>query len=62
VLYVFADSDPEYRRNLEFFVRFGITAGNDCNYIIVVQQVPQTWRPKRCSPKQLLTDSMLEPA
>jgi hypothetical protein len=39
VLYVFSDSDPEYRHNLEFFVRFGIAAGDGCDYVIVVQQV-----------------------
>ena len=39
VMYIYADSDPEYRRNLEFFVRFGVTAGPECDYIIVVQQV-----------------------
>jgi hypothetical protein len=44
VMYIYADSDPEYRRNLEFFVRFGVTAGPECDYIIVVQQVHQTQR------------------
>jgi hypothetical protein len=39
VMYIYSDSDPEYRRNLEFFVEFGVTAGSDCDYIIVVQQV-----------------------
>jgi hypothetical protein len=44
VMYIYADSDPEYRRNLEFFVRFGVTAGPECDYIIVVQQVQRCTR------------------
>lgn len=39
VMYVYADSDPEYRRNLEFFVRFGVSDNDGCEYVIVIQQV-----------------------
>lgn len=39
MIYVFSDSDPEYRRNLEFFVEFGMGEGDGCEYVIVVQQV-----------------------
>lgn len=45
VIYVFSDSDSEYRRNLEFFVTFGMAEGDGCDYIIVVQQVG--WPPQR---------------
>lgn len=39
VMYVYSDSDPEYRRNLEFFAGFGMAADDGCDYVIVVQQV-----------------------
>lgn len=39
VLYTYSNSDPEYERNLHFFVQHGMTEGDGCDYIIVVQQV-----------------------
>ena len=39
VIYVYSDSDTEYARNLQFFVRNGMWEGDGCDYIIVVQQV-----------------------
>jgi hypothetical protein len=47
VLYIYGNTDPEYARNLEFFVREGVRAdwacgGNACrlvDYVIVVQAV-----------------------
>lgn len=39
VMYVFSDSDPEYMRNLEFFVAYGMAEGDGCDYIVVVQEV-----------------------
>ncbi|EIE24703.1 hypothetical protein COCSUDRAFT_14419 [Coccomyxa subellipsoidea C-169] len=38
VIYVYSDSDTEYARNLQFFVRNGMWEGDGCDYIIVVQQ------------------------
>ena len=39
VMYVFSDSDPEYMRNLEFFVAYGMAEGDGCDYVVVVQEV-----------------------
>ena len=39
VLYVYSNSDPEYERNLRFFVEHGMREGDGCHYVIVVQQV-----------------------
>lgn len=38
VVYVHDSTDPEYERNLQFFVRYGIKRGDGCDYLIVVQQ------------------------
>ncbi|KAI8114536.1 hypothetical protein M9434_002658 [Picochlorum sp. BPE23] len=37
VIYVFSDSDPEYERNLSYFVKEGIKENDNCDYIIVIQ-------------------------
>ena len=39
VVYIYSNSDPEYERNLQFFVEHGVRGGTDCHYVIVVQQV-----------------------
>lgn len=39
VLYTYSNSDPEYERNLHFFVQYGMAEGDGCNYVIIVQQV-----------------------
>lgn len=38
VVYVFSDTDPEYIRNLRYFVSNGIWDEDGCQYIIVIQQ------------------------
>lgn len=39
VLYTYSNSDPEYERNLHFFVQYGMAEGDGCNYVIIVQEV-----------------------
>lgn len=39
VLYTYSNSDPEYERNLHFFVQYGMAEGDGCDYLMVVQQV-----------------------
>lgn len=39
VVYTYSKSDPEYERNLEFFVAHGMWEGDGCQYLIIVQQV-----------------------
>ena len=39
VIYVFSKTDPEYERNLQFFVQHGMWEGDGCEYVIIVQQV-----------------------
>ena len=39
VMYVYSNSDPEYERNLRFFVANGVRAGDGCDYVIVLQVV-----------------------
>ena len=39
LLYLYADTDRHYKRNLEFFIEHGINAGSSAarvNYIIIV--------------------------
>ncbi|EFN53576.1 hypothetical protein CHLNCDRAFT_136762 [Chlorella variabilis] len=38
VVYVFGGSDPEYADNLRFFVNEAVKEGDNCDYIIVLQQ------------------------
>lgn len=44
VLYTYSNSDPEYERNLHFFVQYGMAEGDGCDYLMVVQQVTATIR------------------
>ena len=37
-IYVFSDTDPEYIKNLRFFVKFGMAADDGIDYIVVVQE------------------------
>lgn len=37
VVHIFADTDPEYLENLEFFVKHGILQEDNADYIILVQ-------------------------
>ena len=39
VLYTYSNSDPEYERNMHFFVQYGMAEGDGCEYVIIVQQV-----------------------
>lgn len=40
VIYLFGDTDPNYRRNFEFFIEHGMeSAGGEVEYVIIVQQV-----------------------
>jgi len=38
VIYVYSNSDPEYRKNLEFFIKEAIKPNDGCDYVIVLQQ------------------------
>ncbi|KAH7621353.1 hypothetical protein NADE_006616 [Nannochloris sp. 'desiccata'] len=38
VIYVYSSSDPEYLKNLEFFIREAIKPNDGCDYVIVLQQ------------------------
>lgn len=49
VMYAFSDTDPEYLANLEFFVRHGISEGDGCDYIFVIQK--ETDKPVPSLPK-----------
>ena len=40
VIYTYSRTDPEYERNLQYFVEHGMWEGDGCDYIIIVQQVP----------------------
>lgn len=40
VIHIFADTDPEYLKNLQFFVQWGIDPNDEADYIIVVQNTP----------------------
>ena len=42
VIYVYSKTDPEYERNLQFFVEHGMWEGDGCEYLIIVQQVGKT--------------------
>ena len=39
VIYAYSKTDPEYERNLHFFVEHGVWEGDGCHYLIIVQQV-----------------------
>ena len=39
VVYTYSRTDPEYERNLAFFVSHGMWDGDGCDYLIIVQQV-----------------------
>jgi hypothetical protein len=39
IMYTYSDSDAEYQKNLEFFVKHGIWEDDPCDYLIIVQQV-----------------------
>ena len=38
VLYTYSNSDPQYERNLHFFVKHGLSEGDGCDYLFIVQQ------------------------
>lgn len=40
VVHIFADTDPEYLKNLRFFIQWGIDPNDDADYIVVVQNIP----------------------
>ena len=37
VMYTYSNSDPEYERNLHFFVKYGMSYGDGCDYVVIVQ-------------------------
>ena len=37
IMFVFADTDPQYLENLKFFVRHGVSEERAVDYIIIVQ-------------------------
>lgn len=37
VVHIFADTDPEYLKNLQFFVQWGIDPDDEADYVVVVQ-------------------------
>ena len=39
VIYTYSKSDPEYERNLIFFIKHGMWENDGCQYLIIVQQV-----------------------
>jgi hypothetical protein len=39
VMYIFSPTDPEYERNMRYFIEHGIREDHPCHYIIVVQRV-----------------------
>ena len=39
VLYAYSNSDAEYERNLHYFVQHGMSEGDGCDYVIIVQEV-----------------------
>lgn len=39
VMYIFSPTDPEYERNMRYFVRHGISENDPCHYVIVVQRL-----------------------
>ncbi len=41
VIYVFSPTDPEYERNMRFFIEHGMSANDPCHYVIVVQKTGQ---------------------
>ena len=38
VMYVYSKTDPEYERNLLYFIQHGMWEGDGCDYVIIVQQ------------------------
>jgi hypothetical protein len=38
VIYVYSNTDPEYLKNLEFFIKEAIKPNDGCEYVIVLQQ------------------------
>lgn len=38
VLYVFSNTDPEYIKNLKFFLREGVHPADGCEYLFVVNR------------------------
>lgn len=40
VAYIFADADPQYLANMEFFIRTAVREDDHCDYVIVLQVRP----------------------
>ena len=38
VMYVYSKTDPEYERNLLYFIEHGMWERDGCDYVIIVQQ------------------------
>ena len=39
IMYIFSPTDPEYERNMRYFVQHGISENDPCHYAIVVQRI-----------------------
>ena len=39
VMYIFSPTDPEYERNMQYFVQHGMSEKDPCHYVVVVQQI-----------------------
>ena len=37
VVYVFSQTDTEYESNMRFFLRWGVSDGDGCDYIFIIQ-------------------------
>ena len=37
VIYVFSKTDTEYENNMRFFLRWGVSEGDGCDYIFIIQ-------------------------
>ena len=52
VVYAYSNSDTEYERNLHFFSRHGMSEGDGCDYVIIVQEVCNPARATSSSPPE----------
>lgn len=49
MLYTYSNSDTEYERNLHYFVEHGMTDGDGCDYVIIVQEVSNLLQTFNCT-------------
>lgn len=41
VVYIYSPTDPEYENNLRHFLRQGVSEGDGCEYVFIIQQVTE---------------------